>query len=118
MQLETALPIVRSLADGVNPFTGEAYPDHSPYAEPRALRALYSAIDLMSRELAREKRKQQMPVNFGKSWSAEEDAALEGAFDAGTPIAELARRHGRTAGAMRLRLEKLGKIEPSGEGRY
>ena len=50
MQLDAALPIVRALADGVNPVTGEAYPDHSPYAEPRTLRALYSAVDLMQKK--------------------------------------------------------------------
>ena len=50
MQLDAALPIVRALADGVNPVTGEAYPEHSPYAEPRALRALFSAVDLMQNE--------------------------------------------------------------------
>ena len=49
MQLDAALPIVRALADGVNPITGEAYPEQSPYAEPRTLRALFSAVDLMSR---------------------------------------------------------------------
>ena len=113
MQLDAALPIVQALADGVNPFTGEAYPDQSPYAEPRALRALYSAIDLMSRELEREKRKSRLPANFAKPWSEGEDRALESAFDAGAPMAELGRKHGRTVGAIRLRLEKLGKIELS-----
>jgi hypothetical protein len=113
MQLEAALPIVRALADGVNPFTGEAYPDQSPYAEPRALRALYSAIDLMSRELEREKRKAMLPANFGKPWSEGEDRALVVAFDAGTPLMDIARKHARTHGSIRLRLEKLGKIEAS-----
>jgi len=113
MQLDAALPIVRALADGVNPFTGEAYPDSSPYAEPRALRALYSAIDLMSRELERDKRRQRLPANFGKPWSEGEDRALTAGFDAGSALAELGRKHGRTPGAIRLRLEKLGKIEAS-----
>jgi hypothetical protein len=112
MQLDAALPIVRALADGVNPFTGEAYPDHSPYAEPRALRALYSAIDLMSRELEREKRKSRLPANFGKPWSEGEDHALAAVFDAGAPMVEIARKHARTVSSIRLRLEKLGKVEP------
>jgi hypothetical protein len=113
MQLDAALPIVRSLADGVNPFTGEAYPDQSPYAEPRALRALYSAIDLMSRELEREKRRERLPANFGKPWSEDEDRSLCAGFDSGVAITEMARRHARSPGSIRLRLEKLGKIEPS-----
>lgn len=113
MQLDAALPIVRALADGVNPITGEAYPPQSPYAEPRTLRALYSAIDLMQKEVEREKRRERLPANFGKPWTAEEDHAAAAEFDAGMPMAEMARRHLRTQSSIRLRLEKLGKIEPT-----
>ena len=113
MQLEAALPIVRALADGVNPVTGEAYPEHSPYAEPRALRALYSAVDLMQREVEREKRRERLPANFGKAWTQAEDQVLVAEFEAQVPMAELARRHARTQSSIRLRLEKLGKIEPA-----
>ena len=112
MQLQSALPIVRALADGVNPLTGEAYPEHSPYAEPRALRALYSAVDLMQREVEREKRRERLPANFGKPWTEGEDHALSIAFDAGLALAEIGRKHARTLSSIRLRLEKLGKLEP------
>ena len=113
MQLDAALPIVRALADGVNPVTGEAYPEHSPYAEPRALRALFSAVDLMQQEVERQKRRERLPANFGKPWTEGEDAALTGEFDAGATMSEIARKHARTQGSIRLRLEKLGKIAPS-----
>ena len=113
MQLDAALPIVRALADGVNPVTGEAYPETSPYAEPRTLRALYSAVDLMSREVEREKRRERLPANFGKPWSEGEDRALAAEFDGGGGIPEMARKHLRTQSSIRLRLEKLGKIQPS-----
>src|ERR1700681_1463298 len=96
MQLDAALPIVRALADGVNPVTGEAYPDHSPYAEPRTLRALYSAVDLMSREVEREKRRERLPANFGKPWTQAEDESLIGEFDGGMVMIDIARRHART----------------------
>jgi hypothetical protein len=113
MQLDAALPIVRALADGVNPITGEAYPEQSPYAEPRTLRALYSAVDLMQREVEREKRRERLPANFGKPWTQAEDDNLVAEFEARTPMLELARRHARTQSSIRLRLEKLGKIEPN-----
>jgi hypothetical protein len=113
MQIDAALPIVRALADGVNPITGEAYPDHSPYAEPRTLRALYSAVDIMTKEVEREKKRQRLPANFGTPWTGEEDRLLEGEFEGGMPLGEIARRHQRTQSSIRLRLEKLGKIEPS-----
>ncbi|HEX4943323.1 MAG TPA: hypothetical protein VFV55_03155 [Usitatibacteraceae bacterium] len=118
MHLESALPIVKALADGVNPVTGESYPEGSPYAEPRALRALFSAVDLMQREVEREKRRERLPANFGKPWSEGEDHAVTAAFDAGLTIPEVARKHARTQGSIRLRLEKLGKLPPSGEARY
>lgn len=116
MHLESALPIVRALADGVNPVTGEHYPSESPYAEPRALRALFCAIDLMQREAAREKRRERLPANFGKPWSESEDTLVASAFDGGATVLELARQQGRTQAAIRLRLEKLGRLPPSSEG--
>jgi hypothetical protein len=111
MQLDAALPILQALADGVNPLTGEAYPGDSPYAEPRTLRALYSAVDLMQREIEREKRREKLPANFGKPWGPEEDKQLADDFDAGITLPDIARRRLRTMSSVRLRLEKLGKIE-------
>lgn len=113
MQLDAALPIVRALADGINPVTGELYPDQSPYAEPRALRALYSAVDLMQKEIERERRRERLPANFGKSWTVEEDGVLASEYDSGVKLPEIARKHQRTQSSIRLRLEKLGKIEPT-----
>jgi hypothetical protein len=67
----------------------------------------------MSREVEREKRRAHLPANFGKPWSEGEDHALVAAFDGGAPLVEIARKHARTPSSIRLRLEKLGKIEPS-----
>jgi hypothetical protein len=105
MHLESALPIVKALADGVNPVTGEAYPETSPYAEPRGGGGGVWAGG-------------RQPANFGKPWSEDEDRAIAVGFEAGVAIAEMARRHARTQGSIRLRLEKLGKLPPSGETRY
>ena len=112
MQLQSALPIVRALADGVNPLTGEMFDAHCPYSEPRTLRALFSAVELMEREVEREKRRERLPANFGKPWTEAEDQVLTGEFDAGLALHEIARKHARTQSSIRLRLEKLGKIEP------
>lgn len=112
MQLESALPIIRALADGVNPISGEGYPDSSPYAEPRILRALYTAADLMQKEVEREKRRDRLPANFGKPWNAQEEELLVTQFDNGMTMAEMSQRHQRTQSSVRLRLEKLGKVHP------
>ena len=113
MQLQTALPIVRALADGVDPHTGDIFDNASPYAEPKTLRALFSAVELMEREVEREKRRERLPANFGKPWTEGEDRQLTAEFDAGITIPDMARKHARTHSSIRLRLEKLGKIEPS-----
>ena len=113
MQLQNALPIVRALADGVDPNTGAIFADASPYAEPQTLRALFSAVELMEREVERERRKERLPANFGKPWSEGEDRTLVTEFDGGITLPEIARKHARTHSSIRLRLEKLGKIEAS-----
>jgi len=111
MQLQNALPIIRALADGVDPQTGALFSNDAPYAEPTTLRALFSAVELMEREVEREKRRERLPANFGKPWSEGEDRTLTAEFDAGIAMPDMARKHARTHSSIRLRLEKLGKIE-------
>ena len=112
MHLQSALPIVRALADGVNPITGEPFTDDSPYVDPSTLRALFSAVELMEKETEREKRRERLPANFGKPWTEAEDKTLIAEFDAGMSLGEIARKHARTHSSIRLRLEKLGRLQP------
>ncbi len=112
MELSNALPILRALADGVNPVTGEVFPDHSPYAEPRTLRALYSALEVVEREVEREKRREALPKNFGKPWGEAEDKELRARYENDETLPAIARRLERTQSSCRLRLEKLGVITP------
>jgi hypothetical protein len=67
----------------------------------------------MQKEVEREKRRERLPANFGKPWTEGEDKLLTAQFDAGATISEVARKHERTQSSIRLRLEKLGKIEPT-----
>ena len=52
------------------------------------------------------------PESAGRRWTDEEDALLCRAFDEGVAASELAKQHGRTSGAITMRLVKLGRIEP------
>ena len=45
MELEKAKHIVRLLADGIDPTTGEMFPDGSPYNDPVVIRALFTVIE-------------------------------------------------------------------------
>ena len=109
MDQAQALTIVRSLANGVDPESGEVFSADSAYQRPQVVRALYEAAALERIERF-ERRRQQMPPKTGEPWSEEEDRKLLAAFDAGRALQELAAAHERTMGAVRARLLKYGRI--------
>ncbi len=51
------------------------------------------------------------PEGAGRAWDAAEDVELKREFDSGMKIAEIARQHDRTYGAIRARLKKQGLVE-------
>jgi hypothetical protein len=138
-----ALAIVSALANGANPITGEMFASDSPYQSPDVIRALFVAtralesqlgtsgariapIGNATRESVKPSRAQDKAppstrsgqANAGKPWSADEDKQLLAAFDGNTPLAEIAKAHGRTSGGVRARLEKHGRLEPSDATRW
>lgn len=111
MNADKALQILRRLAEGIDPYTGEVYPAESPYQHPDTVRALYAAIAALERVAKTEARQHRLPPNAGKPWTKAEETRLVQAFDEGRSIQQLAAEHGRTSGAITSRLQKLGKIE-------
>ena len=100
--------LIRQLAgwrDGVDPVTGAPLPPDHPAHRTDFLRVVCASIDALG----------AMPVsgraNAGRPWSPSEDGLLTQAHQAGMTIAELARAHERTPGAITARLVKLGLIE-------
>jgi hypothetical protein len=122
MELQIARQIIDTLAQGIHPITGEAMPEDSPYNAPPVIRALHvvsRALEGASQSTATPEPSRARPPNAGKAWSAQEDSALETAFDAGIPLKQVAQELGRTSFAVEQRLVKLGKIAaPIGGGRY
>ena len=110
MQASEALRIIQSLADGVDPHTGEVLPEDSAYQHPQVIRALFLAVQALERLEGRKRREERLPENVGKPWDRSEDVQLGEGFDAGMTIKELAKRHGRTSGAIQARLERLGRM--------
>jgi hypothetical protein len=110
MDQAQALELVRSLANGVDPESGEVFPPESAYQRPQIVRALYEAASALERIERFERRRAQMPAKTGEPWSEEEDRKLLAAFDAGRALQELAAAHERTMGAVRARLLKYGRI--------
>lgn len=110
MDLAQALVIVRSLANGVDPESGEVFPMESAYQRPQTVRALYEAAAVLERHERFERRKAKLPGKTGEPWNEDEDRKLLTAFDAGRALQELATAHERTMGAVRARLLKYGRI--------
>jgi hypothetical protein len=103
-----ALPILQALADGKIPGTAGTEPDGA-LARPEVIRALYAAIDALQE---RESRATRGPegVSAGRTWPPSEDARLRSSFAEGKSVSELAAAHGRTPGAIRSRLVRLGVV--------
>ena len=110
MEISDALKIVQALAEGIDPTTGEVFPEGSPYNDPRVIRALFQALQAMERAKEKERRARELPGNTGKPWSDEEDRLLIQEFDAHVAIPEIAAKHHRTQGGISARLVRLGKI--------
>ena len=107
MDEKQALEIVKMLADGIDPTTGEVFPADSPYQNADIVRALHKAAEAL--EIS--KRKMSLPARAGKPWDKSESSSLIEQFDKRIEIVELAKIHQRTRGAIRSQLKKLGKIE-------
>ena len=108
MDTEKSLEIIHALANGVDPYTGEKYPDDSPYQQAETVRALFMAVEAMEQSKGRAKkaedRQKRLPSNAGKAWEAEEVQRLLLTFDGGKSIKEIAEDHKRTEGAIVSRL--------------
>jgi hypothetical protein len=134
MTFAEALQIVITLADGRNPISGQLLAADHVCRHPRVMLALGAVVQQV-RELAAnpppcapgdvilceaishspqatscDVSVRPAPANAGKHWTGQEDAELLRAFDAGTDIGQLSRKHGRTRQAIYGRLYRLGKV--------
>ena len=123
METAKTVEILKALAEGIDPGTGEQFPAGSTYQQPDTVRALFSAIRLLeNREASVPSRPASMkqpaatfpgksaPQNAGRPWAEEEDTRLGNSYDAGKTIEELAEIHKRSKWAIEARLARLGKI--------
>ena len=106
MDINRAKAIISTLAEGVDPTTGEVLPDNSVCNKGEIVRALYTVLNCLDEK----KSKKNLPANAGKPWSAEEDERLLTAYRKGNSRSEISRAHQRTKGSIVARLAKLGEI--------
>ena len=110
MEIREALDIVRKLANGVHPETGDAVASDSPYLHPQAVRALHVAIAAMEFQQERERTRRFLPANAGKPWTSQEDAQICDEVKQGIGFQEIAKIHLRTVGSIVARLVHMGTI--------
>lgn len=109
----SALKIIDTLANGVNPGTGEVLGPDNPCQHPDVLRALWLASRALQEQRLKALRQSALPANVGKPWSEDENNALVAEFHAGRAMTEIATLHQRTPAGIQARLEKLGLLQPS-----
>ncbi len=110
MNAAEALSVVRSLANGVDPESGEVFPADSVYQRAQNVRALYEAASALERQERSDRRKQQLPAKTGEPWTEDDDRRLLSGFDAGRGLPDLAAAHQRTLTGVRARLVKYGRL--------
>ncbi len=111
-RIKETLAIIEALAEGVNPVTGEIFPDQSPYNEPTIIRALFTAGQLLQQQLSQSGSLNPLPAKAGRPWDADEDRDLLEEFKVNLPIGVMAEKHQRTRVAIQSRLVRLGLVEP------
>ena len=102
-----AAQILETLADGINPATGEVLPSTDSCNQPEVIRALHVAV-LTLRENKAEK---PFPANAGKPWTTAEEDILKRMFENGCSKRDICAYFKRTGGAIAARLVHLGILD-------
>jgi len=121
METTEVRSIVKTLAQGIDPTTGEVFPQSSPYNDPKIIRALFKVVDLAwppgrSKLSLDEKRQRNvergLPTNAGLPWSEEHREAVAEGFKNGKTIRELATSLERSLTAINSELIRQELISP------
>ena len=107
MDINKAKEILFSLAEGVDPTTGEVLPEDSIYNKADIIRAIYTILNCLETS----KPKKELPQNAGKPWSVEDDERLKLCFESGMTKKELCTEFKRTSGSIASRLARLGLVK-------
>jgi hypothetical protein len=120
MELTQARTIVKNLAEGIDPITGEVFPPDSPYNHPSVIRALFTVhrySQVPKTRMSIDERRQKnlelgRPRNTGLPWSEEDRSRVASGFQSQQTIGELASTLGRSRSAIHAELIKQGLVEP------
>ena len=107
MDLEQAKNILETLADGINPITGETLRKEDSCNQVDVVRALHIALRHL--DVPKKSRKPNAE-NTGKPWTTADDDILCRMFDTGCSPQDMCNHFQRSNGSIAARLVKLGKI--------
>jgi len=112
--MDDSVAILRALAAGFDPRTGEEFGDKGAWADPRVTAALTRAADALETKERRDAARieKPLPAAAGQPWTADEDERLKTEYRSAATIRALAELHARTRGAISARLVRLGLVEP------
>ncbi len=106
MDKSRTLEIIKSLAEGIDPTSGEVFSLDSPYQNVEIVRALFHASKIIEGVKVK-----VLPENAGSPWTDEEHQKVVEDYFNEIPISKIAKEHQRTPGAIRSRLKKAGVID-------
>jgi len=109
MDTEQAIKIMRALANGQDPVSGEPLTVGQICLSTENVKALNRALSALVQQEQWEKNR---PPNAFRSWTRSEDAQVCDELRKGVALDEIAKLHHRTVPAILARLMKLGKISP------
>lgn len=107
MDIIKAKEILSTLAEGVDPTTGEVLPNDSVCNKGEVVRALYTVLNCLDKK----RPKKNMPVNAGKPWTKEDEDLLIHLYRSNTPKKDICQALQRTETGVAARLVHLGVIE-------
>lgn len=120
MELSEARTIIKTLAEGTDPITGEIYEPDSPYNNPTVIRALFTVhryAKVPHTKLSPEEKRQRnlelgRPRNAGLPWTEEDRAKVASGFGDGQTNQELATALERSRAAIDAELIRQGLMSP------
>ena len=112
--MEESVAILRALASGFDPRSGEEFTEKAVWSDPRVIGALSRAAEALESQERRHAARidRPLPSSAGHPWTPEEDERLKTELQSASSIRVLAELHSRTRGAIAARLLRLGLVEP------
>lgn len=121
MDLNESRNIVKTLAQGIHPTTGEVFPPDSPYNDPHVIRALFSMLEVVKstkkpRRSVEERRHENLevgrPENSGLPWTEEDRTRVTSGFRDGMTVEKLATTLGRSRSAIVAEVIRQDLVPP------